>query len=342
MRMWTVKLFLLLNSFLLAVTLAYSQAPQQNRPDEIIKTCTELVVVDAHVLKRTGETVRGLNKEDFTLFEDGVEQRITHFSQDRLPMSIVLLMDISGSTMWELIQDRTLRTLDRLRPEDEIALMVFHTEAFLAQNFTKDRALILDRIMHPRYDYQSTVPPDGTHIADSIYQAAGQLNKAANPSSRRVMIVVTDNRPWEKWSRHSRKGVRNELFESGAVVYGVVTKGRPYLPGGGLVSFTEKWHGLLIERRNKGGTVNDYADPTGGIMIDARQGDPNTKLDQLVDLLRGRYSFGYRPANSTIDSRFRRTKVKVTRQVEKREGKPVVLSRKGYLRSGCEIKQTNP
>ena len=335
MKIWTVELFLLLSPFLLSVPPAYSQVEPRTNPDEVIKTCTELVVVDAHVLKRTGETVRGLKKEDFRIFEDGVEQQITHFSQDRLPMSIVLLMDISGSTIWELIKDRTLRVLERLRPEDEIALMVFHTEAFLAQNFTKDRALILESIMHPRYDYQSTVPLDGTHIADSIYQAAGQLNKAANLSSRRVMIVVTDNRPWEKWSLRSGKAVRNELFESGAVVYGVVTKGRPYLPGGGLASFTEKWYGLLVERRNKGGNVNDYADPTGGIVIDAREGDLETKLDQLIDLLRGRYSFGYRPANSAIDSRFRQTKVKVSREVEKREGKLAIVSRKGYIRRGC-------
>jgi VWFA-related protein len=222
-----------------------------------------------------------------------------------------------------------------LRPDDEIALMVFHTEAFLAQNFTKDRALILEKIMHPRYDYQSTVPLDNTHIADSIYQATEQLNKAASPANRRVMIVVTDNRPWEKWIRHSRKAVRNELFESGAVVYGVLTKGRPYLPGGGLVNFTEKWHGLLVERRNKGGKVNDYADPTGGIVIDAREGDLIAKLDELVDLLRGRYSFGYRPENSTIDSRVRQIKLKVSRELEKRENKLVIVSRKGYIRRGC-------
>jgi Ca-activated chloride channel family protein len=128
MKMWTVKLFLLLSSFLLATPLAYSQAQPQNDPLEVIKTCTELVVVDAHVLKRTGEIVRGLNKEDFTLFEDGVKQQITHFSQDRLPLSIVILLDINGSTIWEQIQDRGLQAVERLRPEDEVALMVFQTK----------------------------------------------------------------------------------------------------------------------------------------------------------------------------------------------------------------------
>ena len=141
MKMGTGKLILLLSAFLLVPLVVCSPAQSQTNLDEVIKTCNELVVVDAHALKRTGETVRGLNKEDFRLFEDGKEQEITHFSQDRLPMSILLLLDISGSTIWEEIKDRTLRTFERLRPEDEIALMVFHTEAFLVQDFTTLKAV---------------------------------------------------------------------------------------------------------------------------------------------------------------------------------------------------------
>lgn len=99
--------------------------------------------------------------------------------------------------------------------------------------------------------------------------------------------------------------------------------------------------GELFDRHNKGGTVNDFADPTGGLMIDSRKGDVNTKLDQLVDVLRGRYSFGYRPPNSTIDGKFRQTKIKVLRKVEERKGKLAVVSRKGYIRRGCPETRVN-
>jgi hypothetical protein len=135
---------------------------------------------------------------------------------------------------------------------------IFHTEAFWSKTSSGRESSFFEQIKHPRYDYQETVPPDGTHITDSIYRAVEQINKAANPSDCRVIIVVTDNRPWETWILHSRKAVRNELFDSGAVVYGVVTKGRAYLPGGTL---------NRVERRNKGGYVNDYAGPTGGILL---------------------------------------------------------------------------
>ena len=339
--MCKVKQFISLISFLLVAPLAYSQAQPQNNTDEVVKTCTELVVVDAHVLKRTGEIVRGLSKEDFTLFEDGAKQQVTHFSQDRLPLSIVVLLDFSASTNWEQIQDRGSRALGRLRREDEVALMVFDTEAFVAQNFTKDRALILEKVKHSKTsDYQRTVRPDGTHIADSIYQAAEQLNKAANPAGRRVIIVVTDNDPFETRIRHSKKAVRNELFETGAVVYGLITDPFSKAPSDPFKYFPPAWLAGKVAFKlrpvgNIGGKVNTYADLTGGVVLDTRKGHLETNLTELVDLLRGRYSFGYRPANSTIDGRVRQIKLKVSPEAEKREGKLMVVSRKGYIRSGC-------
>lgn len=130
MALMRVKLLFLIISIVSSFQLVHARVQQPKESDEVIKICTELVVVDAHVLRKTGEVVRDLTKDDFILFEDGVEQQITHFSQDRLPMSIVLLLDLSGSVIWEVIQDRARRTFERLRPEDEIALMLFDTEAF--------------------------------------------------------------------------------------------------------------------------------------------------------------------------------------------------------------------
>lgn len=86
--------------------------------------------------------------------------------------------------------------------------------------------MILDSLMHPRCDHcKRTVRADGTHIADSIFEAARHLNRAANPASRRVIIVVTDNQSWESWTLYAKKTVRNELIETGPVVYGIVTNG---------------------------------------------------------------------------------------------------------------------
>ncbi|HXG65999.1 MAG TPA: VWA domain-containing protein, partial [Blastocatellia bacterium] len=331
-------------SFLLLVTLsARLQSQGQGRSDEPIKLGTELVVLDVQVLhKKTGRVIGGLSQEDFTLYEDGVKQQITHFSQDKLPLSIVLLLDISGS-VWPLIdqiQDGGLRALQRLKLEDEVALMTFDTEAAIIQDFTKDRQLIANKIantdgMRAVLNHARRMPGDGTHIADSIYQAANHLRKAANPMGRRVIIVVTDNKPFETWIAHSQREVVNQLFETGAVVYGLITeagskpsklvRSMDYHPAVWLARKLK-----LLRNYNKGGGVDLYANYTGGVVGDGRKSKAEEKLAELIELIRSRYSFGYISSNQKRDGKFRKIKLKVSRDVEKREGDLVILTRKGY------------
>src|SRR5262245_24016557 len=109
-----------------------STLSQNNRDNgvEPIRLGTSLVVLDAQVLnRRTGAVVGGLKREDFLIHENGVRQEITHFSQDKLPLSIILLLDLSGSVRpyVEQIRDGALQALSRLKPEDEVALLAFAT-----------------------------------------------------------------------------------------------------------------------------------------------------------------------------------------------------------------------
>ena len=95
------------------------QSQQQSAPDEPIRLKAELVVIDAQVLvKKTGAVVNGLARENFSVYEDGVKQQITHFSQDKLPLSIVLLLDVSGSVMPAVnqVRDSGLKALSELKP----------------------------------------------------------------------------------------------------------------------------------------------------------------------------------------------------------------------------------
>src|SRR5258708_10894931 len=73
-------------------------AQQQDTGDSPIKLRTELVVLDAQVTRKsTRAVVSGLTKNDFAIYEDGVKQQITYFSQDNVPLSLLLLLDVSGS-----------------------------------------------------------------------------------------------------------------------------------------------------------------------------------------------------------------------------------------------------
>jgi hypothetical protein len=93
-------IFLLLILIVIVGSPVFSLPQKSNEQDAPLRLSTQLVVVDAQVLSRKTRTpVNGLSERDFVLYEDGVRQQITHFSQDRLPLSIVLLLDVSASVM---------------------------------------------------------------------------------------------------------------------------------------------------------------------------------------------------------------------------------------------------
>ena len=154
------KLWLALITLILAVTgfLISPALPQTrertvtpNRSDanikvaETIKTDIDLVTIDALVLqKNTARVVGGLKQEDFLLSEDGSRQMITHFSQDTLPLSVLLLIDRGGclDPFGEEVRRAANDALSQLKPSDEVAVMTYHNTAELRQGFTHDRILL--------------------------------------------------------------------------------------------------------------------------------------------------------------------------------------------------------
>src|SRR5262249_40269984 len=89
-----ISIFLLLS---IGASEVGSQTQRPKQSELTVKIDTDLVVTDALVVsKKTGRVIGDLKREDFLLYEDGVRQEITHFSQDKLPLSVMLLLDVSG------------------------------------------------------------------------------------------------------------------------------------------------------------------------------------------------------------------------------------------------------
>src|SRR5437016_3711615 len=118
---------------------------QEKEPDEVIKVNTDLVVFDAQVIdKKTKRIIGDLTKDDFDVTDGGVRQQISYFSRDELPLSVMMLLDVSGSVRPILHQIRAgaLNALARFKPEDQVAVMPFANTSRLAQDFTNDRKLV--------------------------------------------------------------------------------------------------------------------------------------------------------------------------------------------------------
>src|SRR5215212_8045859 len=112
---------------------------------EIIKTDVDLVNVDALVLqKNTSRAMGNLAQQDFVISEDGVKQSISHFSQDRLPLSVLLLIDRGGclDPFGEEVRRAANDAMLRLKPSDEVAVMTYHDTVELRQEFTRDRRAV--------------------------------------------------------------------------------------------------------------------------------------------------------------------------------------------------------
>ena len=120
------------------------------------RTGVELINVTASVSDGSGRFVRGLAKEDFTVYEDGQRQEVTHFSSERVPVSLGIVLDTSGSMDGEKMQaakaalNRFL--YDLLDPEDEIFLYTFDDDTRLVQGWTSDRPALSRAVNRLRTD----------------------------------------------------------------------------------------------------------------------------------------------------------------------------------------------
>jgi VWFA-related protein len=293
---------------------------------EAIRLNTDLVVLDVQVLHRkTGEIINGLKPADFELYEDGVRQEITHFSQDKLALSVILLMDLSGSVSPVLrdIQSGALLALERLKDQDEVAVIAFSSETQLVQDFTRDRRLIVQKIGHIE---KTPVIGQGTSLFEGLRDSANHMGKASNPTSRRVIVVITDNIAWDyNYTGLTEKEVSDRIIESGSMVCGLIVEG--------AMTRTERifdWNrpGKDIYRRRM--TVDPFANQTGGEVIRAQKTEVNPRLALLIDHLRTRYSLGFSPKREQADGQFRTIKLGLTAEAQKRLGDLVVRTRQGY------------
>lgn len=301
----------------LALVSVLAQASaQEPAPEEVIKVNTDLVVLDAQVVsKKDKRVVADLRREEFELYEDGARREIGYFGRDELPLSVLLLLDVSGSVrpIVRRIGEGALGALDRLKPEDEVAIMAFANRPELIQGFTKDRQLTARKIIEASRDESVG---RGTFLNEAVHRAAREMSNATNPASRRVVIVVTDNVAF-LGGKDAVRRTMTELLESGAVVYGLIVR----------AAFGKVFNVATLGMVN---AVEPFSEETGGEVMGADKKEVDAKLGEVFSRLRTRYSLGFRPAGTNTDGSFHTLKLQLTPETVARRGKVIVVTRKGY------------
>jgi len=327
---------LFVTSFLVVAALGQTRertvGPNRNEGNikvaEVIKTDVDLVTIDALVLqKNTSRVVGSLKQEDFLVSEDGSRQTITHFSQDNLPLSVLLLIDRGGclDPFGEEVRRAAKDALSRLKPTDEVAVMTYHDTAELQQGFTRDR-----RLLERAIDY---VPPHderANHCLNIAFDdAANYMMKAGNPTGRRVIIAVTGvTRNWDCRTGPSHTAAIHSVFESGSVVCGIIPKTPEQVAENGFMRWATRFGKI-------GGVdyldIQKLADDTGGEVLRDKPEELDQTFNTLITHLRTRYSFSFVSTNKKRDGTVRKLKIDLADGVEKSQGRLVVKARKSYV-----------
>jgi Ca-activated chloride channel family protein len=310
----------------------------------------ELVNVTATVSDDSGRFVSGLRREDFTLYEDDQPQQIDYFSADRVPVSLGIALDTSGSMAGERIDDAK-GALDRfvydlLDERDEVFLYRFSDHPVLVQNWTTDRAL-LSRAM------ARITPNGGTALYDAVLDALPIA--AMGQRQKKALLVISDGN--DTSSVASLHDVRVRLQQSEVLVYAIgidadnddafrQAPSRPRAPlpfpipprggrwpGGGRFPLQPQIAGPRGVYRSSGDdrvnsvALRDMTDDSGGrteIVRTARDLNPATA--SIADELSKQYSLGY---SSTLkkDGRWHSIRVEVRNRAYH------VRARRGYVAS---------
>ena len=255
--------------------------PEHQQQDAVksgftIRSSTELVTVDAIVRTEAGGFVGSLQADDFIVYDNGVAQDITLFSRERLPIAVALVVDRSPSVQQYLAQLRTaaLTTLDRLQPEDQVALFSFDMEVAQLSELTQDRRSIARLV--------NLVPGgNGTNIYDALFGASRYLRSQAS-NRRRAIILISDN--WHtSGSDHNDRDTLQELLENSAILYGIETPGNNSVGG---VGFRDPARIARIAKET-GGEVLKAA--TANSLVEA--------LDSALSNLKTGYVLGFSPSD---------------------------------------------
>jgi VWFA-related protein len=313
---------------------------QTENTQPVFRVDIRVVQVDAQVLeKKTHHAARALKQDDFEIYEDNVRQQISSFSQDTLPLSVVLLFDLTDSVRPVLKQlaEGALEALQHLKPEDEVTVMVYAASAQVLQEATTDRTLAVAAIEKASHMESE----EAAFFNEGIFQAAEQLAKGKNPASRRVIIWLTDDvpnipaenvparyrksMPLEKL--HSQQDAFKHVLQTNTVVCSLLKQSEISIEGEqGLMAHPAE------RMLHPPGEVYKYAATTGGQVIEFKKKELKEKLALMIDDLRMRYSLGYHLSVRKPKGKYCAIKVKLTPEARKIAGDVLIEAKQGYYR----------
>jgi Ca-activated chloride channel family protein len=292
-----------------------AHAPSIGGADRIapsIRIDADLVLIPVMVTDRQDRLITGLEKEHFKLFEDKIEQTITHFASEDVPVSIGIVFDCSGSMGAKLAKSRAAVAafLKTANAEDEFSLVKFNDRAQLVMGFT-------DRSDDVRSQLMFLESKGRTALLDAIYLSMNEMKHAKH--ARKAILIISDG--GDNCSRYTTREVKNRVREADVQIYsiGIMESfaGRRRTP--------EEFEGPAL--------LDEIAQQSGGRLFEVDDLNELPDIAQKVGMaLRNQYVLGYAPATEKRDGKYHKVQVRVARP----KGLPPLRAsfRSGYFAVG--------
>lgn len=273
-----------------------------------------------------GNLITSLNAADFVVREDDRPQPIVYFGREQEPLTLVLLLDVSGSMRKyvEQVAEVARQSLRFLRPKDRVAVMVFARDAHVRRDFTEQMEEVAGEIRAAAADDSVGT---ATNINDALLAAARYMEEKSGEAGRKALLVLTDNMGLNYMSPD--EPVVAALHASNTVMNSIVVgKGRRPSP-------------IPRDRApNPDFTQPDVfriSEETGGEAVKADKA--GEAFGRMIERIRTRYSLHYNKPNSGVTG-FRKIDVELTPSAKLRYPRAEVKARKGY-RSGPVMRSSN-
>jgi VWFA-related protein len=330
--------------------------PEEVAEGDVVRINTALVTVPVSVLDRDGRFVPNLKREDFSVFENGIEQSIAYFEPAEKPFTVALLLDTSASTHFHLseIKEAAIAFAKQLRPQDRVLVVSFNDQVLLLTEATNDLNVVNAVVL------QYANSGDSTRLYDAVDLVIKErLNQI---KGRKAIVLFTDGVDTSSYLASYDTTLR-EAEELDALIYPIQYDTSDYLraiQGAGsvtIVTTTSNWpfpsrstsqviygNPTIVGAPPPGTTKADYeradqylrelATKTGGRLYQANDSSQLAQaFTRIAEELRRQYSLGYYPQDITAKASSSQTGDRRQIKVHVRQPNLAVRARDSYVRS---------
>ena len=303
--------------------------------DDTVRVDSSIVRMNVGVVDAKGRPITSLNRDKFSIYEDGVKQEISRFEPTATPFSVVMILDMSGSTLGfrQVIKQSANRFIDALAPDDRVAVIEFYDKINLRNDFTTDRRTIANSI-------EVANGRGKTQLYKALDFALDKL--AAEGNRRKAIIVLTDgvdtavrdndrdilaSQPDDRIAtaiKPEESDILNRVLaksdRQGVTIYPLA------LPTGDPAKLADPTPRQVAMFKSARARLQIVADRTGGTLNAIDRLEQMGTLYALVAAdLRTLYTIEYQPSNEKRDGKWRSIKIEVS------EPDLIPRTRQGYF-----------